>query len=74
MLSTLEGFGLPTGRLTTCNKYIWQRLNLLVPGYQIDFFSHVLETCCKPIKGLLKAALLGSDLLCRRNDFKWFLT
>lgn len=38
------------------------------------FFSHALETCCKPIKGLVKTSFLGSDLLFRRNDFKWFLT
>ena len=38
------------------------------------FFSHALGTCCKPIKGLVKTAFLSSDLLFRRNDFKWFLT
>lgn len=44
------------------------------PRLSERFFSHALETYCKPIKGLVKTALLGSDLLCRRNGFKWFLT
>ena len=44
------------------------------PGLSDRFFARALETCCKPIKGLVKTALLGSDLLCRRNGFKWFLT
>jgi len=43
------------------------------PGLSDRFFSHALETC-KPVEGLVNTAFLGSDLLCRRNGFKWFLT
>ena len=44
------------------------------PRLSVRFFSHALETCCNPTKGLVKTALLVSDLVCRRNGFKWFLT
>ena len=75
MLSTLEGFGLPTGGLQLAIKtYGSSEVEFAGPRLSDRFFSHALETCCKPIKGLVETAFLGSDLLCRRNGFKWFLT